>query len=130
MTCDSRGISASTFDSTLPRETCTAPGMRPRFTSLGSRTSKNTEPSLSRYRSMASRTEISRIRALASLSNCCPVFISRNLVLLALANDAERKSVRIELGMCAEWKRPLIVDVAHRRAGDARHIQRAGHFVE
>ena len=33
-TCASRGMSASIFVSRLPRETCTAPGILPRFTSL------------------------------------------------------------------------------------------------
>ena len=42
----------------------------------------------------------------------------------------ERSAIGVELGHCAEWKRPLIVDVADRDAGERGDSRKVGRFAE
>src|SRR5260221_10923874 len=91
--CLSRGIVASTRLSIFPRAMNNAPGMRPRFHSLGSRTSRKTIEGSSSFIFIDSAGVTSLIRVFASAIKSDPVFnvilTSRQSVVLTLQQRAK-----------------------------------------
>src|ERR1041385_7963938 len=100
---------ASTFVSMLPREMTTQPGIRPTFTSGGSRTSSSVTGSPRSSIAATSSGVTSVMRAFASLMRSSPVFMRQY---------GEPTGVGVELGHRAEWNRPLFADVADGDAGN------------
>src|SRR5690242_19800950 len=104
--------------------------MMPRFTSGCSRMSRKTTSVFDARSAIASRAEISVTRARASSSNCCPVLYAAMVRDKVSLQDTQDALVRVELRVSPQWERPLIRDVAHRSARDARYPQRIGELAE
>src|SRR5690349_17803430 len=124
----SRGTAASIFVSIVPREMCSAPGMRPRFTSCWSRTSRKvTPPRL--WSASASTGLTSLMRDLASLIRSVPLFIGapvwwwrqgaflKMTDVTSVRQHVQRACIGVELGAGSKRDRPLVADVAERDAG-------------